>query len=493
MFSSLCSCSRILLPKTYEWPSGTEPRLTNNWNQTFCRTENFVPLVVPGLSSSSTTTSSSSSPPQDLSVSLEPANTRSKGEAEDCSKGVAGNCNGEGIPEWLENFTEYLEIAEVIVSAHISHDSDSERPTKVASRKHSIFTHFPKERNCEVCLWAKMTRAPCRRRTGEDVPRAEKFGDLITTNHKVLFEEGESRNNHRYAVVVQDLATKWIPSGPCGTKTSEETEEGLRLFLEPSEKPKVIYTDNSLEFGKSCEGLSWNHRTSTPHRSETNGIAERAVRRIKERNVCSTVAIWLGRKMVGWFYGMLSVALCEMLKISWQIGEHSMRDDSENHSKAQWFRSEQWSNNFRFLRNTSQGSTNWVRKSCQECFSDMHCRRGESGKEIFWLQTLRSWKLWASGIHARRLNAKEVITSKKKKGENFIFPIADGTVKLSGRDHEVRESTPRQYQLVGSEDLSEELHRNSDGSQAAETKGDTEARNDFTTNSKNPLWDGNPP
>ena len=53
-------------------------------------------------------------------------------------------------------------------------------------------------------------------------------------------------------------------------------------FLEPTRKPKVIYTDNSLEFGKSCEELSWNHFTSTPHRSETNGIAERAVRRVKE-------------------------------------------------------------------------------------------------------------------------------------------------------------------------------------------------------------------
>ena len=52
--------------------------------------------------------------------------------------------------------------------------------------------------------------------------------------------------------------------------------------VEPSEKPKVIYTDNSLEFCKSCEDLSWNHRPSTPHRSETNGIAERAVRRMKE-------------------------------------------------------------------------------------------------------------------------------------------------------------------------------------------------------------------
>ena len=54
------------------------------------------------------------------------------------------------------------------------------------------------------------------------------------------------------------------------------------MFLEPTRKPKVIYTDNSLEFRKACDDLSWNHCTSTPHRSETNGIAERAVRRVKE-------------------------------------------------------------------------------------------------------------------------------------------------------------------------------------------------------------------
>ena len=55
-----------------------------------------------------------------------------------------------------------------------------------------------------------------------------------------------------------------------------------RKFLEPSHKPKVIHTGNSLEFGKSCEDPSWNHRISTPHRSETSSIAERAVRRVKE-------------------------------------------------------------------------------------------------------------------------------------------------------------------------------------------------------------------
>ena len=56
----------------------------------------------------------------------------------------------------------------------------------------------------------------------------------------------------------------------------------MQKFLEPDRNPKVIYTDNSLEFGKACEDLSWNHCTSTPHRSETYGIAERAVRTVKE-------------------------------------------------------------------------------------------------------------------------------------------------------------------------------------------------------------------
>ena len=94
------------------------------------------------------------------------------------------------------------------------------------------------------------------------------FGDLITVDHKVLREGCESRYNHRYAIVVQDLATQWIQSYPCKTKTSQETQRSLQKFLEPDRKPKVIYTDNSLEFGKACEDLSWNHCTSTPHRSE---------------------------------------------------------------------------------------------------------------------------------------------------------------------------------------------------------------------------------
>ena len=97
--------------------------------------------------------------------------------------------------------------------SNIFHDSDSERHTKVVSRKHRIFSLFPKDRNCAVWTRIKITRAPCRKRTGDAELRAENFGDLITADHKVLSEGCESRDNQRYAVVVQDLATQWTQ--PC--------------------------------------------------------------------------------------------------------------------------------------------------------------------------------------------------------------------------------------------------------------------------------------
>ena len=45
----------------------------------------------------------------------------------------------------------------------------------------------------------------------------------------------------------------------------------------------------------------------------------------------------------------------------------------------------------------------------------------------------------ASEIYSKRLNAKEV-TFPKENG-NFIFPIADGRITLSGRDQDLRTST----------------------------------------------------
>ena len=111
------------------------------------------------------------------------------------------------IPEWLQEFREIL-VDDEVPEHRDSHASSShEVSLKPASKrredlgKHSVYTHFTKDRNCEICQRTKITRAPCRRRNGGAVPRAENFGGLITADHKVLSGNCESRNNHRYAVV----------------------------------------------------------------------------------------------------------------------------------------------------------------------------------------------------------------------------------------------------------------------------------------------------
>ena len=172
-----------------------------------------------------------------------------------------GNPLDSEIPEWLQK----IMVDDEIPANGGSHASSSHEVSlePIFKRREDL----GKQRT-------QITRALCRRRNGEAVPRAENFGGLITADHKVLSDNCESRNNHRYAIVVQDLATQWIQAYPCKNKTSQETQRSLQKFLEPD--------DNSLEFGKAFEDLSWNHCTSTPHRSETNAIAERAVRRVKE-------------------------------------------------------------------------------------------------------------------------------------------------------------------------------------------------------------------
>ena len=178
-----------------------------------------------------------------------------------------GNPLNSEIPEWLQEFREILVDGRVPVhrDSHASSSHETSLEPTIKRRedlgKHNVHNHFPKDRNCEICKRTKITTAPCRRRNGEAVPRAVNFGDLITADHKVLSDNSESRNNHRYAVVVQDLATQWIQAYPCKTKTSHETQRSLQKFLEPDRNPKVIHTDNSLEFGKACEDLTWNHCT----------------------------------------------------------------------------------------------------------------------------------------------------------------------------------------------------------------------------------------
>ena len=248
---------------SYEWINGQKPHLIKNGIRITCNTENFVPIMVPGLSSSSSgssstsrtpmkqeshssssSSSSSSSPtvisPVPVSHSVDdrsgqPDDETQANETPKTNKKETtierGNplCSDDSeIPEWLQEFRENLVDDEIPIQggshASSSHEASLKPITKRREDlgKHNVHIHFPKYRNCEICKRTKITRAPCRRRKGEAVPRADNFGDVITTDHKVLSDNCESRNNHRYAVVVQDLATQWIQAYPCKNTRNPE-------------------------------------------------------------------------------------------------------------------------------------------------------------------------------------------------------------------------------------------------------------------------------
>ena len=213
---------------SYEWINGQKPHLIKDGIQTICNTENFVPIVVPGLSSSasasssalrtpvkqeshssSSSSSSSSSPaasenqireredapdsdisPVPVSNSVDdrsgqPDETQANKIPKPNKKETTierGNPLDSEIPEWLQEFGENLVDDEIPLQggshASSSHEASLE-PT--AKRREefgvsTVFKHISLQTEIGRSVKGpKFTRAPCRRRNGEAVPRAVNF------------------------------------------------------------------------------------------------------------------------------------------------------------------------------------------------------------------------------------------------------------------------------------------------------------------------------
>ena len=175
---------------SYEWIHGQKPHLIKNGIQIPCNSENFFPIVVPGLSSSSSgSTSTSKTPSKQESHSSSSSSASSSSptvseiqirEREDeinsdispvqVSTSVddgsgqpdettieRGNSLNSEIPEWLQEFREILVDDEIPVhgDSHASSSQEASLEPTFKRRedlgKHSVYTHFPKDRNCEVC------------------------------------------------------------------------------------------------------------------------------------------------------------------------------------------------------------------------------------------------------------------------------------------------------------------------------------------------------
>ena len=176
-----------------------------------------------------------------------------------------------------------------------------------------------------------------------------------------------------------------------------------------------------------------------------------------------------------------ATALCEIFRISCLMGRHPMKGVSECPLTDQWYRLEQWSKITPFMRKTYRDYINLVQKSCQVYSSVMSCMREDSGKETLWSQTLKNWRRWT------HLNSTPGTSMQRKcwrqwKVKVSLFPVADGTVKISGGDQNLRTSTL----IRDSPDRGEEqdnLRGESEASSSTPRQDsswyDGDARNDF--------------
>ena len=245
-------------------------------------------------------------------------------------------------------------------------------------------------------------------------------------------------NNHRYAVVVQDLPPNGFSRIRAKQKLLRKHKGACKSSWSPIGSLKSFSLKNSLEFGKACEDLSWNQCTSTPHRSETNGIAEIAVRRVKEGT--SAVLLQSGLDENWWADSM---ECCTYLRNVTDLLSDGKSPYERRFGKPFIGPIIPFGSLVEYHPITAKDQSRihqFGKKVLPGLSLDTLCTRVNFWKgdvlvaDIEELETMD-----ASEIYSERLNAKEVIFPKEN--GNFIFPVADGRIKLPGGDQELRTPT----------------------------------------------------
>ena len=248
----------------------------------YCKPVNDVPLIT---SAKEKTSKKDSGSDQTESKNADPESKEAGGDSSKKTKEAGGDSCKKTSKRGREEETECGSQSKV-------------RKRKRKQRKkscqpcssHNMFTHFPMDPNCEICRSCKLQRARCATMPHgkpDDLPKPTAFADAITADHAILNEDDQSRSQDRVALVIQDRFTNWLQAYASKTKNAHDTLKGFQKFLGPQTKAKHAYTDGSKEFEKALDEYEISHDTSTPHRPQTNGVAERAVRRVKEGTSCA--------------------------------------------------------------------------------------------------------------------------------------------------------------------------------------------------------------
>ena len=189
-------------------------------------------------------------------------------------------------------------------------------------------THHPKNPYCPVCRRAKATRVPARRKdrrhsSGEEAPK--RFGDRVAGDIIVdrLRDNPKAPKGSRprakdgsyMGFNLVDYYSDWIEPYPLKTRDTDQIVKSMENFQGPITGPRrkiqEFRADQAAELKKAAEKMKWHLSPSTPFRSTTNAIAERANRRVLDGTRALLFAagmtyVWwhLAVKCFAWLYNV---------------------------------------------------------------------------------------------------------------------------------------------------------------------------------------------
>ena len=158
-----------------------------------------------------------------------------------------------------------------------------------------MMTHLPRSPFCDTCEKANVQRRLKIQRAVVLIPdtaprRAPvKCCDQAIGYHFIRNGSGPDGGEDdpgfptdTVAVVLFDRPTKRLAVYHTATKTAHHTIEAMQHFAGPKDHISSFYCDNAPELFTSARACKWRLATATPGIPQTNGVADRSVRIVKE-------------------------------------------------------------------------------------------------------------------------------------------------------------------------------------------------------------------